>query len=238
MICVCDYRTPKGVLDSLKKDFEIIQLPPDTSLPEAVNGHSDLLIFKIDNKLVTRKCYYRTAKDKIDLICDKSGLELVLSDVEAGDHYPNDCGLCAAISGRKIICRKASADGEILRLADDPGYNLLNVPQGYSKCSCAVLADGAIITADRGIAKVTHENGIDTLLITEGNIELPGYAYGFIGGATGLCENTLYFCGNLESHPDHTAIDEFARKHSTKCVSLSEEKLYDVGSLLFISKQA
>ncbi|MBQ3228557.1 MAG: hypothetical protein IJB43_08245 [Clostridia bacterium] len=238
MICVCDYRTPKGVLDSLKKDFEIIQLPPDTSLPEAVNGHSDLLIFKIDNKLVTRKSYYRTAKDKIDLICDKGGLELVLSETKAGDKYPSDCGLCAAVSGRKIICRKASTDVEILRLADDPGYNLLNVPQGYSKCSCAVLADGAIITADRGIAKVTLENGIDTLLISEGNVELPGYAYGFIGGATGLCKNTLYFCGNLESHPDHTAIEEFARKHSTKCVSLSEEKLYDVGSLLFISKQA
>lgn len=238
MICVCDYRTPKGVLDSLKKDFEIIQLPPDTSLPEAVNGHSDLLIFKIDNKLVTRKSYYRTAKEKIDLICDKGGLELVLSKSEAGDKYPNDCGLCAAVSGRNIICRKASVDGKILRLACDLGYNLLNVPQGYSKCSCAVLADGAIITADRGIAKVTLENSIDTLLISEGNVELPGYAYGFIGGATGLCGNMLYFCGNLESHPDHTEIEEFARKHSTKCVSLSEEKLYDVGSLLFISKQA
>ena len=238
MICVCDYRTPKGVLDSLKKDFEIIQLPPDTSMPEAVNGHSDLLIFKIDNKLVTRKSYYRTAKDKIDLICDKGGLELVLSEAKTGDKYPSDCGLCAAVSGKNIICKKVAADGEILRLADDFGYKVINVHQGYSKCSCAVLADGAIITADRGIAKNTLENGIDTLLISEGNVELPGYAYGFIGGATGLCENTLYFCGNLESHPDHTAIEEFARKHSTKCVSLSEEKLYDVGSLLFISKQA
>ena len=38
MICICDYRTPSGVLDSLKKEFEILQLPPDSSLPEAVNG--------------------------------------------------------------------------------------------------------------------------------------------------------------------------------------------------------
>lgn len=238
MTCVCDYRTPRCVLDSLKKDFEIIQLPPDNSLPEAVNGHSDLLIFKIDNKLVTRKSYYRTAEDKIDLICEKCGLELILSNAEAGDKYPSDCGLCAAVSGRNIICRKASVDEEILRLADVLGYNLINVPQGYSNCSCAVLADGAIITADRGIAKVTLENGIDTLLITEGNVELPGYAYGFIGGATGLGGNILYFCGNLESHPDHAAIKEFASNHNTKCVSLSDEKLYDVGSLLFISKQA
>jgi len=234
MICVCDYRTPKGVLDSLKKDYEIIQLPPDTSLPEAVSGHVDLLIFKLENKLVTRKSYYRTAKDKIDLICEKCGLELVLSDVEAGDHYPNDCGLCAAVSGKNIICRNVSTDVEILRLADDPGYNLLNVPQGYSKCSCAVLADGAIITADRGIAKVTLENGIDTLLISEGNVDLPGYSYGFIGGATGLCGNKLYFCGDLRSHPDHEAIERFAKKHDTECISLSDERLYDVGTLLFI----
>lgn len=234
MICVCDYRTPKCVLDSLKKNFEIIQLPPDTSLPEAVNGHSDLLIFKIDNKLVTRKSYYRTAKDKIDLICDKSGLELVLSDVEAGDHYPNDCGLCAAVSGRKIICRKASTDVEILRLADDFEYKVINVHQGYSKCSCAVLADGAIITADRGIAKVTLENDIDTLLITEGNVALTGYSYGFIGGATGICDDKLYFSGNLKSHPDHKTIEEFSKKHDTECISLSDGNLFDVGSLIFI----
>ncbi len=234
MICVCDYRTPRSVLDSLKKKFEIIQLPPDASLPEAVNGHSDLLIFKIDNKLVTRKSYYRTAKYKIDLICEKSGLELILSDAEADNKYPNDCGLCAAVSGRNIICRKASANGEILRLADDLEYNLLNVPQGYSKCSCAVLADGAIVTADRGIAKVTQDAGIDTLVITPGYVALPGYDCGFIGGATGLCGNILYFCGNLESHPDHTAIKEFAQKHNTEYISLSDEKLYDVGSLIFM----
>lgn len=234
MICVCDYRTPHAVLDSLKKDFEIIQLPPDPSLPEPVNGHSDLLIFKIDNNLVTRKSYYRTAKDTIDLICGKSVLELILSDTRADNKYPNDCGLCAVVSGMNIICKKASADVEILRLANVLGYNVLNVHQGYSKCSCAVLADGAIITADRGIAKVMLENGTDTLLISEGNVELPGYSYGFIGGATGLCDNKLYFCGNLKSHPDHTAIEEFAKKHNTKCVSLSDEKLFDIGSFIFI----
>ncbi len=234
MICVCDYRTPLGVLDSLKKEFEIIQLPPDPSLPEAVNGHSDLLIFKIDNKLVTRKSYYRTTKDKIDLICENNGLELILSDAEAGDKYPNDCGLCAVASGRNIICKKASADSEILRLADAFRYNLLDVHQGYSKCSCAVLADGAIITADRGITKITKGAGIDTLVITPGHIDLPGYDFGFIGGATGLCGNKLYFCGNLNSHPDHRAIKEFAQKHNTECISLSDEKLYDVGSLIFM----
>lgn len=234
MICVCDYRTPRSVLDSLKKEYKIIQLPPDPSLPNAVDGHSDLLIFRIENYLITRKSFYKKAKDQIDLICKETRLELILSEAESGSKYPGDCGLCAAVSGDKIICREASADGEIMRLAEFLGFDIINVPQGYSKCSCAILADGAIITADRGIASVTLKSGINTLLISDGHVYLPGYSYGFIGGATGLCGDTLYFCGDIKTHPDHEAIEAFALKHKTKCVSLGHERLYDVGSLIFI----
>ena len=41
----------------------------------------------------------------------------------------------------------------------------------------------------------------------------------------------------LEGHDKeirNKAIEEFARKHNTECISLSDEKLYDVGSLIFI----
>ena len=234
MICVCDYRTPASVLDSLKKEFNIVQLPPDPSLPEAVCGHSDLLIFRLGNHLITRKSYYPAANGEIDFICGQSALELILSDSAVGIKYPNDCGFCAAVSGKNLICRHSSTDREILGLASELGYKILNVPQGYTKCSCAVLADGAIITADRGISTVTLKNGIDTLLISEGYVDLPGYSYGFIGGCTGLCGNTLYFCGDLTSHPDADAIIAFAKKHGTECVSLGSGRLYDVGSLIFI----
>ena len=234
MICVCDYRTPAGVLDSLKKEFNIVQLPPDPSLPDAVCGHSDLLIFRLENYLITRKSYYHKAKKEIDLICEKASLELVLSDADVEDKYPKDCGLCAAVSADKIICKESSADSQILRLANSLGYKVSDVNQGYTKCSCAILADGAVITADRGIASVTLKNGIDTLLISEGHIDLPGYSYGFIGGATGLCDNKLYFCGDIKTHPDHESIENFAKKHGTECVSLCCDMLYDVGTLIFI----
>lgn len=235
MICICDYRTPNDVLDSLSgRGFETVQLPPDPSLPEPVNGHADLLVFILDQYLITRRSYYGIAKKEIDLICETAILNLSLSDEKSGTKYPEDCGLCAAVSGDKIIYRKASADGEILRLAEDLGYKLLNVPQGYSKCSCAILADGAIITADRGIAKVTQNAEIDTLIITPGQVVLPGYNLGFIGGATGLCGNTLYFCGDLKTHPDFERIRDFAEAHGCETVSLSDEKLYDVGSLMFV----
>lgn len=234
MICICDFRTPRGVLDSLKKEFEVIQLPPDTSLPAPVCGHSDLLVFRLEKYLITRKSYYGIAKSEIDRICKQAKLELILSDAEAGDEYPLDCGLCAAVSGKNILCREASTDKEILSLAYRLSYKIIDVPQGYAKCSCALLADGSVITADRGIAAKALENDIDTLLIEAGNISLPGYDYGFIGGSSGLCGNKLYFCGDIKTHPDHEAIENFAQKHGTECVSLGSDMLYDVGTLIFI----
>lgn len=235
MICICDYRTPHRVLDSLRERcFEIIQLPPDPSLPAPVNGHADLLLFILDRFLFTRRNYYAIARKEIDAICRTAGFDLILSDKKADNAYPDDCGLCAAISGNNIICRETSTDPALLSLAHNSRCSILNVPQGYAKCSCAILADGAIITADRGIAKITQRAGINTLVITPGYVDLPGYDYGFIGGASGLCGKTLYFCGNIEKHPDHEKIMEFAKKHNTDVVSLSDEHLYDVGSLIFI----
>jgi len=235
MICVCDIRTPRSVLDQLKeRGFEIIHLPPDTSLPHPVCGHSDLLVFIIYGYLLTREDYYHKSFVEIDRLCKKARLKPMITTEKAGAKYPLDCGLCAAISGRNILYCEKSADRKLLRMGTAYGYTLLSVPQGYTKCSCAILADGAIITSDEGIANITRKAGIDTLIISAGHVDLPGYDYGFIGGASGLCGNTLYFAGRIEDHPNYETIREFSRKHGTEILSLGDGKLYDVGSLLFI----
>lgn len=222
-------------MDSLgERCFEIIQLPPDPSLPAPVNGHADLLLFILDRFLLSRLDYYAIAQKEIDAICKTAGFDLILSEEKAESQYPNDCGLCAAIPKKALICRRESTDRALISLAERNDYSVLNVQQGYTKCSCAILADGAIITADRGIAKTTQSAGIDTLVVSPGYVELPGYNYGFIGGASGLCGRTLYFCGNIGKHPDHAMIIEFAKKHDTDIISLSDDVLYDVGSLIFI----
>ncbi len=235
MLCLCDYRTPTDVLESLRtRGFEAVLLPADPSLPDPVKGHTDLIVFIYGGDITVRRDYYRQNKALIDSICVKSKLHLRLSFSSAGKKYPFDCGLCAMVSRNKFLYCNKSTDLSLIARFDTLGYKSINLPQGYVKCSCALLSDGAIITADNGIAKITRSEGIDTLLITPGHVDLPGYGYGFIGGASGLCGDTLYFCGNLDLHPDSRAIREFALRHGTKCVSLGEYKLYDVGSLIFI----
>lgn len=235
MICICSYETPPELLCSLsRRGYDIFPLPRDPSLPADVSFHTDLLVFILEDVLLVRRDYYRHAKREIDAICQRAGLILRLSEATADSEYPRDCGLCAAVSGKSIICRQRSADPTLLSLAQEKGYSVVNVPQGYAKCSCAVLPDGAVITSDAGIAKALRNTGADVLLISPGHVRLPGYDYGFIGGASGVSGNTLYFCGRLEDHPDHGLIMDFAGKHSTQTVSLSGTPLFDVGSLYFI----
>ena len=231
MLCLCDERTPRDVIDALNRlGFEVTPLPLCDSLPEPVCGHTDLIVFPDDRFLTVSRGYYKKNAELIDGICKKSNLTLRFSTREAGDKYPYDCLLCAAVSGDRLLYCSKSTDHSIT----DRFRLLVDLPQGYVKCSCAMLGDGAIITADKGISTQTTAAGIDTLLISAGHVELPGYGYGFIGGASGLCGDKLYFCGNLDLHPDSEAIKAFAKKHGTECISLSDRKLYDVGSLIFI----
>ena len=235
MICICDKRIPPASLDSLYKIAdEVFLLEPDSSLPLPISSHADLLLFVTQKHIIARADYYETQKAKIDEICRFCGRSIRISDSKAGDIYPLDCAFCAFVSGGHLFCREASTDKDILECASLEGLRIVNVNQGYAKCSTAVLHDGALITSDVSIARVAEDNGIDHLLIRPGFIDLPGYDYGFIGGCCGVWEDVLYFVGDVEAHPDYDSIFSFCQKHSTSAVSLSKDKLYDVGTLIFI----
>jgi hypothetical protein len=113
------------------------------------------------------------------------------------------------------------------------GRKILNVKQGYSKCSIAVIGTDAAITSDTGIYNTLIANGIDVLKIDSGSIRLDGVSYGFIGGVSGLiAPDVLAVNGNIEAHPESEKIKEFCNKHGVSILSLNNEELYDIGSIL------
>lgn len=235
MICVCDKRTPPSSLSSLREIADrVFLLEPDFSLPLPISSHPDLLLFVTPKHIIARADYYEAERETIEEICRLSDRTLRLSDSKAVDSYPLDCSFCAFLSGEYLFCREASTDRAILECALNEGWHIVNVNQGYAKCSTAVLHDGALITSDFSIARAAEENGIEHLLICPGFIDLPGYDYGFIGGCCGACGDALYFVGDIEAHPQFDDISAFCQKHGTRPISLSKDKLYDVGTLIFI----
>ena len=155
-------------------------------------------------------------------------------DKVVSEQYPEDIGLNLLVFGKHLLGRTDKAPREVLDYAEERGYTLHLVKQGYAKCSTCVVSDRAIITADPSIADAAESIGADVLLVSSQGVRLDGYGCGFIGGASGNDREKVYFCGNVELHPDGAAITEFCRKHGREAVSLSEMPLYDYGTLLFI----
>lgn len=151
-----------------------------------------------------------------------------------GAEYPKNVGLSAIKLGKKLVCRTQSLDDQIKEYCNKKGYELIHVNQGYAKCSCAVVSDNAIITADRGISRTLSETKIEVLTIGEGYIKLDGANHGFIGGASGYDKKnrTLFFCGDIELHPNYQMIRNFCDKHQTAIICLSEDELKDIGGIL------
>ena len=152
-----------------------------------------------------------------------------------GEKYPDNVCLNAVFLDNILLCREPSLDMKVKEYCAENGYDIIHVNQGYAKCSCAVLTDNTVITADTGISRVLHERKIDVLTIGQGSIRLDGAEYGFIGGASGYNrENrTLYFCGDINYLPDHEYIKEFCNLHNTKIVCLTDEPPIDIGGIIF-----
>ncbi|MEG2073800.1 MAG: hypothetical protein RRY54_03445, partial [Angelakisella sp.] len=75
--------------------------------------------------------------------------------------------------------------------------------------------------------------GIDTLLCGGGDILLPNYDTGFIGGCCGLISsNQLAFTGNLNYYRYGGEVLEFLEKHKVSPIYLTDGKLLDIGGIL------
>lgn len=213
--------------------YELIPLPPFPSLQEPVSAHPDMLMFIFGKNVICHKDYLPIAHKEIGEIA-ALGYDLLLSDEPVSSIYPHDILFNALSLKKNIYARLDSVSNFILELGKSEGYSFKNVNQGYAKCSVCPVGEDAAITSDPSLCKAMREDGIDVLLISQKNIRLDGYDTGFIGGCSGSDLENIYFSGNILLHPDGKLISDFCEKHQKKAVSLSDEPLYDVGSLFFL----
>ena len=112
---------------------------------------------------------------------------------------------------------------------------LITVKQGYTKCSILPISEKAIITNDPSIASALLPFGFDVLKLPYGDILLPGYNYGFIGGCGGVSpKGELLLFGELNNYIYHQEIMRFLLKYDVRPIPLSRGKLKDRGSIFFI----
>lgn len=149
-----------------------------------------------------------------------------------GEKYPENAAYCAVVLEGFLIHRLDITAPKIAEFAEKRGLTAVNVRQGYTRCSCAVVDERSLITADRGIIKALEKYPeIAVLEISEGSVLLPGFEYGFLGGTMGRVGNEILFNGDVTEHPDYEKIKKFIENRGLKMKCFGG-KLRDIGSII------
>lgn len=216
---------PAGLRDIFAEmELKVVGLPAYERLDPPVAKHADMLLFPTENGLLLPHEYYEANRELFE------GVRVICTDEEFSPKYPDDVRLNALELDQGIICRADSVSEHIRSM----GKPIIGVAQGYARCTVCKVNENAIITADPSIAIAAKDNGIDVLQICGGEIRLPGYTYGFIGGCSVRIGDTMYFTGDITTHPDYDSIEAFLGSHGVKPYSLSENILTDYGGFVLV----
>lgn len=232
-IVIIDSRASSEIIENLKKlDLKVIKTQKCKSVDDSIAYHPDIVIHPIDrNTLVIAPEVYDYYVNKLK----NYNFRLIKGDKFLSKKYPNDISYNVARIGNIALHKTENTDYELKKQLASKSIELIDIKQGYSKCSLALLGHDIAITSDIPMYKVLEEKGYKVLLISPGNIDLPGQNYGFIGGALGnLTKNIVLVSGNLDYHPDGDRIKMFADANNKKLIYLSNEKLFDFGTILVL----
>jgi len=227
---IIDPRLPADIADNLQKaGFETIPAPLTELVDTPLSGHPDIQMF-----LHNKNLFVHPAIDPLFLKSVERHVNIIQCSTSLGKNYPGDIPYNIACTGRIALHKKDSTDKTILEYMQKNNIEIAATKQGYTKCSTMIVDDNSIVTSDRSINTAAQNAGLDTLLIDPGHIDLPGYSYGFIGGASGKFSDTIYLTGSIDSHPDRERIKNFIESKGLQIKILSDHKISDAGSIFFI----
>lgn len=200
-------------------------------IDKATATHADMLALHIkENNFIVDS-------QQIELIraLEQDGACVIKTEKPIKGEYPKDIGLNFAVMGDCVFGKISCCDKNLLRELEP--FNKYNCNQGYCKCSCFIIDENAIITDDESIFNIAQKAGKDCLLISKGDVLLPGHEYGFIGGAAAkISKNEILFFGDITCHRDYERINAFILKYGCGIISL-DFPLTDFGGLVLVEEK-
>lgn len=208
--------------------IDVIKVYKNKNISSPVSSHADVNVCYIGNGDVFVACEQQHLAQELE----KLGLNVISIKKEMNNDYPSDSLLNVAVFGNTAILNPKTVCDELLNALKNRNFKIIEVNQGYSKCSILPVSDNAIITTDRVISDKCKQNEIDALLVTTDGICLNGHDCGFIGGCGGLIsKDKMLFFGDIDKHPDSDKICEFLNNYNIKVIKTSGD-LTDYGSFI------
>jgi len=227
MWAIIDGRAPKEAIDSLKKQFDVLEFSSSNITYEEVSGHPDIFIFQDNKELIIAP---NSPKALIDFL-DERKVIYSFGDKQVGTDLENSTQYNCISTDRILLHKKGFTDKTIL--ANSTNKKFINLPQAYTRCSLTMINEDTYITSDKGIEKILLKEYLNVLGVSSRQILLPGYPYGFFGGTNGIVNNKFYLIGSLRYHENGKMIEQFITKNNLQIVELYNGPLYDGGGIFF-----
>ena len=209
------------------RGIRVYSVPDNPCVDTRLSGHADLSICHAGGRQLFAANYLRDSVLN-DELC-RLGFEISYIDDLQTPVYPKDSQLNVCVIGKCVVyCNGVSCDS-IVKYFD----NSLVIKQGYVKCNICVVDENSVITSDVDAARKLGNAGYDVLQIRPGYIDLEGFPYGFIGGSSfKISDIIMAFTGKLDIHPDKQRIIEFLSDRGIEAIYLTDNNIFDVGSIL------
>ncbi len=222
--CIISFDDKEILARMLQLGYECTAVKVSDRVSGPISTHSDVLYLKVNNsEIIASSCQ----KANFALLKREGYTVTEINKLEPG--YKTESFLNFIITEKNIICNPKTA------LNINSEKNVIKVKQGYTRCSTICVNDNAFITDDENIYNALIENDIDCLKIEKGDVKLPGYDYGFIGGASvKLNDEEILFFGDIKNKNDKTAVIEFLKKYNMKALFIENKELTDIGSALIL----
>ena len=144
-----DYRiSNEEIYNLINLNIKPLRTPKMQGIYDAVNCHTDIQIFQtalLKNSFIINKDIDTDFLN--DLIF--SSANYYFSESEIGAQYPQDIILNAVSTDNFLMHNLKYTDKKILASASSKA--LIDIKQGYTRCSCAIVSNDAFITNDKGI---------------------------------------------------------------------------------------
>lgn len=206
------------LIDLLKTQYEIVLVQSSGIVSNPISNHADIFHCRLGlsgSSQVYNAQYYELNKG-----------------------YPLEARCNALCTGKFFVHKLSITSKKLLSAAKDIDLTFVDVRQGYTRCNALPVTETAIITSDKGIAIPCKKAGMEVLLVENGNVLLPGYKSGFLGGTGGLvyCKKlrkyVLLFNGDISQHTNFDEIKAFTEAKGVMLWWASDKPLVDIGSIV------
>lgn len=222
------------IINSLKKlKLNIIPTIRCLEVDESIAYHPDIVIHPLNhNTLIIAPNVFEYYKE----LLYKTNLRLIKGEKKLKVKYPYDIAYNVGRLGNHAFHNLNYTDEVLSFYLRKEGIELINVKQGYTKCSMAIIDETSVITADKKIHQILFKMGYSSLLVSPGYVDLKHQNYGFIGGATGkYSKNKVLLSGFIDNHPDKENILKFIKNKNNNIHYLSNKNIVDIGTIISLN---